>query len=117
MRNKSTYNIDDLVVFGTLVRFQVMSEALRIGGDIATLGSLEVVGHAGVEGEHRRRSTDLSTHVANCSHTRARERLDTGTLVLNDGTSAALDSEDTSNLENDVYTEYVRRARPGTNLS
>ena len=97
-----TYDLNDLVVFGTLVSGEVVLEAVSVGGDIATLDGLQVVGHARVEGEHGSGSTNLSTHVADCSHTSARERLNTRTSVLDDSTSSTLDSQDTSNLENDI---------------
>ena len=79
-----------------------MLESLRVVGDVGALGSVEVVDHAVVEGEEGGRRTNLSTHVADRGHTRARERLDTRTSVLDDGTSAALDGEDTSDLQDDV---------------
>lgn len=80
-----------------------MREALSVSGNLSTFGSLEVVDHAMVEGEQRGRRTNFSTHVADRSHTRTRERLNTRTLVLNNSTSTALDSKDTSNLENDIF--------------
>ena len=56
-----------------------------------------------VEGEKRGSSTDLSAHVTDSGHARARERLDTRTTVLHDGTSSTLDSKNTSNLEDDIF--------------
>ena len=79
-----------------------MLESLRVVGDVGALGSVEVVDHAVVEGEEGGCRTNLSTHVANRGHTRARERLDTGTGVLDDGASATLDGEDAGNLEDNV---------------
>ena len=99
-----THDLDALVVFGTLIRLQVVLEALGVVGDVRTLGGIEVVDHAVVEGEERGRRTNLGTHITDRGHTRARERLDTRASVLNDGTSAALDGEDTSDLEDDVWS-------------
>jgi hypothetical protein len=56
-----------------------------------------------VEGEERGGGTDLSTHITDSSHARARERFDTRTAVLDNGTSPTLDSEDTSNFEDDIF--------------
>ena len=97
-----TYNLNDLVVFGTLVSGEVVLEAVSVGGNIATLGRLEVVGHTVVEGEERGRSTNFSTHVADSSHTSSRERVNTGTLVFDDSTSSTLDSQDTGDLEDNI---------------
>lgn len=98
-----TYDLNDTVVVGTLIRLQVVLEALGILGDLTALGGVQIVGHAAVEGEHRRSSTDFSTHVADRSHASARERLDTRTGVLNDSTSSTLDRENTSNLEDNIW--------------
>jgi hypothetical protein len=43
-----------------------------------------------------------TSHVANGSHARAGQALNSGTVVLDDGTSATLDGEDAGNLEDDV---------------
>ena len=99
----NTYNLNDLVVLGTLISLEVMREALGVLGDFRAFGCVQVVDHAVVEGEERGSSTDLSTHVANRGHARAREGLDTRTTVLDNGTSSTLDSQDTSNLEDDVF--------------
>ncbi|KIJ18057.1 aconitate hydratase [Paxillus involutus ATCC 200175] len=53
--------------------------------------SVQVVNHAVVEGEERGRSTNLSTHVTDGGHTRARKRLDTRTAIFNNCTSSTLD--------------------------
>lgn len=79
-----------------------MCEPLSVSGNVIALGSLEVVDHTVVEGEHRSRRTNLGTHVTDRGHTRARKRLDTRTGVLDDSTSAALDRKNTSDLEDDV---------------
>lgn len=80
-----------------------MLEALSVLGDFTTLGNVQVIGHAAVEREHRCSSTDFGTHVADRSHASARERLDTGTSVLNDGTSSSFNRENTSDLENNIW--------------
>lgn len=98
-----------MVVLGALVSLEVVLEALRVVGDVRTLGRVQVVDHAMVEGEQRRRSTNLSTHVANRSHTRAGERLDAGASVLDDGTGTALYREDAGNLEDDIYFKTLVR--------
>lgn len=85
-----------------------MLEALGVLGDLTTLGGLEVVSHTVVEGEHRRSCADFSTHVADSSHTRAGEGVDTRTSVLDDSTSSTLDSKNTSDLEDDIYRNPFR---------
>jgi len=60
--------VDRLVVLGAPVCRQVMLEGLSVVSDVGTVGSLEIIGHAVVEGEQRGRGTDLSAHVTNCSH-------------------------------------------------
>ena len=82
-----------------------MLEALGVLGDLTALGNIQVVGHARVEWEHRRGSTDLGTHVADCSHTSARERFDTGTSVLDDSASTTLDRKNASDLKNNIYNK------------
>lgn len=42
-------------------------------------------------------------HVADGTHTRAGDRLSAWTEVLDDSTSTTLDSEDASDLEDDIY--------------
>ena len=98
----NTYNLDRLVVLSALVSLEVVLEALSVVGDVGALSRVEVVDHAVVEREERGCSADFSTHVTDRGHTGARERLDTRTSVLDDGTSAALDREDTSDLQDDV---------------
>lgn len=79
-----------------------MGEGLGVVGDIRTFGGIKVVDHAVVEGEEGGGSTNFGAHVTNRSHTRARQRLDTRAPVFNNSTSSTLDSENTSNLENDI---------------
>jgi hypothetical protein len=95
-------DLDELVVLGALVLAELVSVLAGEVTDVLTLGGLQVVVHAVVKGENGGGSTDLSTHVANGSHTSARQGLDTRAVVLNNGTSSTLDGEDTSNLEDDV---------------
>ena len=102
MWHRTTYNINDPVVISALIRLQVVLEALGIFGDLTTLGDIQVVGHTRVEGEHGRGSTNFSTHVANGSHTSARKRFNTRTLVFDDSTGTALDRENTGDLQNDI---------------
>lgn len=52
--------------------------------------------------EHGGSGTDFSAHVADGGHTSARHRLNTGSEVLDNGTSTTLDGEDVSDLEDDV---------------
>ena len=99
----NTHDLNLLVVLSTLIRTEVVGEALRVLGNFATAGSVQVIDHAVVEGEEGRSSTNLSAHVADRGHTRAGEGLETSTSVLNDSTSTALDREDTRNLEDDVW--------------
>lgn len=95
-------DLDQLVVLSTLV----LAEVLGIGaGEFTnglTLSDLQVVVHAVVEGEKRGRSTDFSTHVTDGSHTGGRKRVDTRTVVFDDSASTTLDSEETSDLEDDI---------------
>ncbi len=84
-----------------------MREALSVVGDIGTVRCVEVVSHTVVEWEERSGRANLSTHVADSCHTRAREGLDTGTGILDDGASTTLDGQDTGDLEDDVCTPYI----------
>ena len=79
-----------------------MRKALGVVGNVATVGRVEVVDHAVVEGEEGGSGTNLSTHVANGGHTRAGEGLDTRAGVLDDSASTTLDGEDAGNLEDDI---------------
>jgi hypothetical protein len=95
-------DLDSLVVLGSLVGSQVVGELLGVSGLGGSSGGLEVGSHSLVEGEERGGSTNLGTHVTDGSHTSAREGLDSGTVVLDDGTGSTLDSKDTGDLEDDV---------------
>lgn len=96
-------DFDPLVVLTTLIRLEVVVELLGVLRNGRTVGGLEVSAHSVVEGEKRGSGANLSSHVTDSSHTGTRERLDTGTVVLNDSTSTALDSENTRNLEDNIY--------------
>ena len=85
-----TYDVDNLIVLSVLVSLQVVLEALGVIRNLRTLSSVEVVGHAVVEGEERGRSTDFSTHVADSSHACAGEAVHTRTEILDDETRSAL---------------------------
>jgi len=95
-------NLDDLIVVGTGISLQVVLEGISPVGNVGTGGGLEVVGHARVVGEDRGGGTNLSTHVADGGHTSAGQGVNTGSEVLDDGTGTTLDSEDTSNLQDDI---------------
>lgn len=94
--------MDDLVVLALLIRLEVVVELLGVSGNVGSASSLEVLRHSAVEGEERGGGTNLGTHVTDGGHTGTRERLDTGTVVLDNGTGSTLDSEDTGDLENNV---------------
>jgi hypothetical protein len=83
-------------------------ELLGVVCDIRAFRRVQVVDHAVVEGEHGSGCSDFGTHVANGGHARARKRLDTGTLVLDNSTGTALDREDSSDLQDNVYFWSVR---------
>ena len=95
-------DLDELVVLGTLVLTKLLGVFAGEVTNVLALGSLQVVVHAVIEGEDGGGGTDLGSHVANCSHTSARQRLDTRSVVLNDGASSTLNGKNTGNLENNV---------------
>ena len=95
-------DLDQLVVLSTLVLAQLRSVFAREVTNALTLCGLQVVVHAVVEGEHGGGGTDLSTHVADGSHTSAGEGVHTRSVVLDDSTSTTLDSQETSDLEDDI---------------
>ena len=95
-------DLDELVVLGTLVLTELLGVVAGEVTNVGTLGGLQVVVHAVVEGEHGGGGTNLSTHVANGTHTSARQAVDTGAVVLDDGTSTTLDGQETSNLKDDI---------------
>ncbi len=95
-------DLDDLIVLGTLILAEVMGVGTGEVSNVLTLGDGKVIVHAVVEWEEGGGGTNLSTHVANGSHTSARDLVDTWAEVLNNGTGSTLDGEDTSNLEDDI---------------
>ena len=95
-------DLDELVVLGTLVLTELGSVLAREVTNVLTLGGLQVVVHAVVEGEHGGSSTDLGTHVTDGTHTSTGQRVDTRTVVLNDGTSTTLDSQETGDLQDNI---------------
>lgn len=104
-------DLDELVVLGTVILAELLGVRAGKVTDLGTLGGLEVVVHAVVEGEERGGGTNLSTHVADGTHTSGRQAVDTRAEVLNDGTSATLDGENASNLENDILGRSPARER------
>jgi hypothetical protein len=97
-----TYNLNDLVVFSTLVSGKVVLEAVSVGGDIATLGGFQVVGHARDVREEGSSGTNLDTHVA----ASARGRVDATAKVFDKGPGFTHDSEAPSNIEYDTCRKY-----------
>ncbi len=100
-----THDINNLVVFGVLVRTQVVRKPLCIFGNFRTFGGIQVVPHAFVERENGSRSTNFRTHVANSRHPSCGEAFHAQTLVLNNGTSTTFHRKYARNLEDDVCGE------------
>lgn len=94
--------VDDLVVLGVLVGSQVVLEGFSVLGDVASLSSLEVAAHSLVVREDGGRGTDFGTHVTDGGHTGTRQRLNTGTVVFDDGTSSTLDGQGSGNAKDDI---------------
>lgn len=95
-------DFDELIVFAAFVGGERFSVGLGVFGNVAAFGADEVICHAVVEAEDRGGGSDFGAHVANGAHARAGEGIDTGAVVFDDGAGAALDSQDTSDLEDDV---------------
>lgn len=95
-------DLNELVVLSTLILLEVLGVGAGVVTDVSTLGGRKVVVHTVVEGEDGGGGTNFSTHVANSTHTSGGQRVDTRTVVFNDGTSSTLDGEDTSNLQDNV---------------
>lgn len=95
-------DVDHLVVLALGIRLEVVVEFLGVSGDMRSTSSFEVLSHLVVEWEKRGGGTNLGTHVTDGSHTGTRQGLDSGTVVLDDSTSSTLDSQDTSDLEDDI---------------
>ena len=79
-----------------------MLERFGVFSYLSSLGGVEVVYHALIEGEEGRGSSNLSTHVTDRSHTRAGERLDTRSVVFNNGTCATFDRQNTRHFQDNV---------------
>lgn len=95
-------DLDHLVVLCVLVGLQVVLERVGILGNLRTLGRVEILSHALVVREEGGSGTNFSTHVANGGHARAGERFNTRTSILDDSTSATLDGENASDLEDNI---------------
>ena len=96
-------NLNELVVLSTLIsRKEILLVEVGKLGNRSTAGLVQVSIHGGVEGEDRGGSTNLGTHVTDSTHTSGRKGINTLTKVLNNGTSTTLDSEDTSELEDNI---------------
>merc|ERR1719154_263624 len=96
-------NLNNLVILA--VRVWAKKRILKFHGFVSnslTLSSGEVVNHALVEGEHTGRSTKLSSHVTNGSHTSGGNAVDTFTKVFNNAHGTTLHRQDASNLENNI---------------
>lgn len=80
-----------------------MLELVGVRSNLRSLGSVQVSLHLLVVWEQRGGSTDLGTHVTDSSHTGTRQGIDTGSVVFDDSASSALDSQDTSDLKDDIF--------------
>lgn len=95
-------DLNELVVLGIGIGAERLSVLAREVTNVLTLGGLQVVVHAVVEGEDGGSSTNLGTHVTDGTHTSAGQGVNTGTVVLDDGTGTTLDGEETSDLKDDI---------------
>lgn len=95
-------DLNQLVVLSTLILAELLGVLAGEVTDVLTLGGLQVVVHAVVEGEHGGGGTNLSTHITDGGHTSAGQGVDTRSVVLDDSASTTLDGEETSNLEDDI---------------
>jgi hypothetical protein len=95
-------DLNELVVLDVLVGAKAVGVGAGEVTNLLSLGGSKVVVHTVVEGEDGGSGTNLSTHVADSSHTSARNSIGSRAVVLDDGTSATLDSEDISDLEDNV---------------
>lgn len=96
-------NLDELVVLAALIGTESLGILLSVFSDVTTLGSDQVIGHTVVEAEDGGGCTNLGTHVADSTHTSARQCVDTRTVIFNDGTSTTLDCKNAGYLEDDIY--------------
>jgi hypothetical protein len=113
-------DLDELVVLGALVLAELVGVLTGEVTDLRSFRGYKVIVHAVIEGEERGGSTNLSAHVAtrwlvraprfkefdidlpHSGHSSSADGVNTRAKVLDNGTSTALDSEDTSNLEDNV---------------
>jgi hypothetical protein len=95
-------DLDHLVVLGTLVGLELLGVSASKVTNVRTLGGRKVLVHGLVEGEDGGGGSNLSTHVADGSHSSGGQSVDTRSGVFDDRTSSTLDSEDTSQLQDDV---------------
>jgi hypothetical protein len=101
--SKQSSRSTDLVIASTIVsRKQSLLEFVGKVSDTFAACGLQVSPHAVVVGEHGGGGSDFSTHVADGSHTSARDGVDAGAEILDNGAGAALDGEDAGQLEDDV---------------
>ena len=95
-------DLNEFVVFSALIFSELLGVYTGEVTNILTLGSSKVLVHAVVEWEERGSGTNLGTHVTDGTHTGGGDLINTWTVVLDNGTGSTLDSEDTSNLKNDI---------------
>lgn len=100
-------DLNQLVILGTLIFAKLLLVGPGEVANVLTLSGLQVVVHAVIVGEKRGSSTNFSTHVTDGTHTSARKRVDTRSVVLNDSTSTTLDSEEASDLKDDIYIQSI----------
>jgi hypothetical protein len=103
MKGRGTHNVDNLVILGAVVCSKVVGKPFCIFGNVRPLRGIEVVDHTFVEGEDGRCRTNLCAHVTDSRHTGARKRFDARTLILHDGSGSTLDSENSGDLQDDIY--------------
>jgi hypothetical protein len=95
-------NLNELIILSTFIRGEVVLEGISEISNGSTLGGNKVVSHAVVVREQGGGGSDFSTHVTDGTHTSGRDRVNTLTGVFNNSTSTTLDSQDTSNLKDDI---------------
>jgi len=82
---------------------------VSLGGDISSARGLQEIGHPCVVREDGGGRTDFGTHVADGTHTGARDGVDTRTVVLDDGTCTSFHGKDAGDLKDNV----LRRSPAG----
>jgi hypothetical protein len=96
-------DFNELIVFTAFVGGERFGVGLGVFGNVAAFGADEVICHAVVEAEDGGCGSDFGAHVADGAHACAGKGIDAGTVVFDDGACTALDSQDTSDLEDDVW--------------